>query len=719
MSLGQHESTQLPALVITAGSSAVPDLPHILTEAGLQVFTVTTLGEALSILSECEKLGTPVGFTLLAHCHGSEDDFRTLHCLRQWRNESELPVLVAAASPGADLQLRFLAAGANDFFPPPVDLPYFLLRVRQALRAASRIWNLTQDKQNTERLLQQQRSSLATKDLWRLDLASRTLEFNENCKEFSGYSPAEIGNALDVWLSLVHPLDLARLSTALAETNWQSSPEDLSFEFRLHNPEGGWRWILVRARLERDELGHPVGLMGSHTDITEAKTNDSVTGLPNRFHFDDWLQQNCDPRCKSLAVFLFGLDRFHLIRDSLGPASADQLLRLLGERLRSLASSHELLAGYQSAIARVSSDEYAVALIGMRPLTEPRRVAELVEAHLTKGIWLDGKDIFTSFSVGYASRRANPRNLAEPKDVWRDAEIALHTAKAAGGARTIAFDEPMRERVVEQMRLENDLNRAIENWEFEVYYQPKVTLTQTRIIGFEALLRWRHPEQGIIPPSQFIPLAESNGLIIPLGIRTIREACSTIRKWQIEYPQDPPLEVSVNLSVRQFRDTHLIEEIRKILAETGILPSTLQFEVTESVLIEEPEEALKIVETLREMGVGLKIDDFGTGYSSLSYLHRLPFDSLKIDRTFINSMSQDHTAYEIVKAILSLADNLGLSVVAEGVESRTQAEELRNLGCKYGQGYLFSPPLTADSASRMLAAQDLKPELVNVPVDVS
>lgn len=719
MNSPQYEVNQTPALVLggvtadpTDASTSSPALP-LLEKLGLHVFSVRTLAEAISILGECKKLGSPIGLAVIS-VHSPEDaNCKALSLLRQWYNESELPILVLASSSDPELKRSLIQAGANHYFTTPLDESYFLLRAQQALRISSRFWSLTHDKANAERLLQQHRSTHVTKDLWRLDLASRTLEFNENCQEFSGYKPSDIGNALDVWLSLVHPLDILRLSNSLARTDWQASPEEISFEFRLQTPNGGWRWILIRGRLERDENGNPIGLMGSHTDITQAKTTDSVTGLPNRFHFDDWLHQHCNPKQKSLSVFLFGLDRFHLIIDSLGRAHADQLLRLLGERLRSLATTHEIFRPYTATVARVSSDEYALALVGESSPEAPLQIAELAEAHLTKAIWLDGKDIFTSFSIGYACYPPHPARSIEAKDVWRDAEIALHSAKASGGSRTIAFDNPMRERVVEQMRLENELNRAIENWEFEVYYQPKVSLSQNRIIGFEALLRWRHPEQGIIPPSQFIALAEANGLIVPLGIRTIREACRTLRKWQDAFPQDPPLEVSVNLSVRQFRDAHLIEEIGNILEETGIIPSTLQCEVTESVLIEDPDEALRIVETLRSMGVGLKIDDFGTGYSSLSYLHRLPFDSLKIDRSFITSMSQDHTAYEIVRAILSLADNLGLSVVAEGVENRTQAEELRNMGCKYGQGYLFSPPLTADSAARMLESQQPASRLVN------
>jgi diguanylate cyclase (GGDEF)-like protein len=463
--------------------------------------------------------------------------------------------------------------------------------------------------------------------------------------------------------------------------------------------------VLMRGRLERDEEGDPVAISGSHTDITEAKTIDPITGLANRFQFEDWLEDNLHADGLSLAVFLVGIDRYSMIRDSLGQAVGDQLLRLASERLNSSLNGG-LKQNGEWILARLNEEEFAIAMPGIEDASGGRAVAELIQGCLEKGIWLQGNELFVSTSVGFVLRE--DRKHAD--EVWRDAEIALRLARSGGGNRVVLFDHSMREDVLQQMALENDLKRAIEQWEFEVYYQPKVDLVNKRIIGFEALLRWRHPVKGVIPPNQFIPLAESTGLIIPIGIRTVREACETIRDWQEEFPQRQPLEVSVNLSVRQFQDRHLIEDIRKILDETRIIPSTLQFEVTESVLVSDPEQALEIVKELRRIGVGLKIDDFGTGYSSLSYLHRLPFDTLKIDRSFITTMGDDHAAFEIVRAIILLAGSLGLQVVAEGIETQLQADELRSLGCGFGQGYLFAPPLTKEAARRMLEAQTVRAE---------
>jgi len=593
----------------------------------------------------------------------------------------------------------------NTHFETPWDWGLIERKTRRALSAASQATELQSKKHQAEEELLQHKQSIVHHDLWRLDLRSRSVEFSQNFRKLSGFSESEIQGNLDECLTLIHPLDLSRLSKALSGSDWKALPEELNFEFRLRHRNGGWRWVLMRGRLERDENGDPVAISGSHTDITEAKTVDPITGLANRFQFEDWLEDNIHADGLSLAVFLVGIDRYSMIRDSLGQAVGDQLLRLASERLASSLNGG-LRQNGEWILARLNEEEFAIAMPGIEDENGGRSVAELIQGCLEKGIWLQGNELFVSTSVGFVLRE----DRKQADEVWRDAEIALRLARAGGGNRVVLFDHSMREDVLQQMALENDLKRAIEQWEFEVYYQPKVDLESKRIIGFEALLRWRHPIKGIIPPNQFIPLAEATGLIIPIGIRTVRVACETIRDWQDQFPQRQPLEVSVNLSVRQFQDRHLIDDIRKIIAETKIIPSTLQFEVTESVLVSDPDQALEIVKELRRMGVGLKIDDFGTGYSSLSYLHKLPFDTLKIDRSFINTMGDDHAAFEIVRAIILLAGSLGLQVVAEGIETQVQADELRSLGCGFGQGYLFAPPLTKEAARRMLEAQSVRTE---------
>jgi diguanylate cyclase (GGDEF)-like protein/PAS domain S-box-containing protein len=667
------------------------------------VFCAHNTDEAVLIIEECERLGTPIGLVLiLAECWPG-DVAEAVGKLRTRAHEYSRPIFVACRHWSQTDLYSSVEAGVNATFGSPWDWGLVDRKARRSLSSAAQATQLISQKLLAEEQLLQHKQSIINQDLWRLDLRSRSVEFNHNFRKLSGFSEHEVEGNLDECLTLIHPLDLSRLSKALSGSDWKALPEELNFEFRLKHRNGGWRWVLLRGRLERNELGDPIAISGSHTDITEAKTVDPVTGLANRFQFEDWLEENLLADGLSLAVFLIGIDRYAMIRDSLGQGVGDQLLRLASERLGNALNAGTSQNG-QWMLARLNEDEFAIAMPGVDGEESARNIAELIQSSLSKGIWLQGNELFVSTSVGFVLREERRR----AEEVWRDAEIALHSAKSSGGNRVVIFDRCMKENVLQRMALENDLKRAIEQWEFEVYYQPKVALEGERIIGFEALLRWRHPVKGIVPPSQFIPLAEESGLIIPIGIRTVREACETIRRWQDEFPQRRPLEVSVNLSVRQFQDRHLLDEIRRILTDTQIMPSTLQFEVTESVLVSDPVQALEIVKELRRMGVGLKIDDFGTGYSSLSYLHKLPFDTLKIDRSFISTMVADHAAYEIVRAIILLAGSLGLHVVAEGIETRMQAEELLSLGCGFGQGYLFAPPLTAEAARRMLEAQSVR-----------
>jgi diguanylate cyclase (GGDEF)-like protein/PAS domain S-box-containing protein len=721
-----------PVLVFSWSEENFAGWRKRLEDLGVPAFCVASLREAMTILGECEREGTPVGLVVLEKSQWDASAQEALLCLREFRTELELPIFVhlGAESEGEATTLKAhlaaLEAGADHCFVGEIDEAVFRVLARQKLNGSARILRLRQEREKAIQDLRQERQSAMAQDLWRLNLATRELQFSEQCTELSGYQPQELGNGLDEWLGLIHPEDLTRLSLALGSDRvgasaTESTPEEWNFEFRLRHKSGSWRWLLLRARLEKDSSGSAISVLGTHTDITRSKTTDNVTGLPNRFSFEENLARILAQGRFQPTVFLVGIDRHQMLRDSLGQDLGDALLRLVAERLEAAVKDLRQETSGTSLVARLSGDEFAVVLEAAADIQQAGEAALRLERVLSRAFWLDGREIYVSTSQGIA--QWDPKNtwkssrrlelslnevgvgVEEARELWRGAEIALHNAQSSGGARIVFFDEEMRAKVVERMELESEMKRAIERWEFEVYYQPKVSLYQERIIGFEALIRWRHPERGIIPPSVFIPLAEENGLILPLGIRTIREACEALARWQRAFPQTPVLEMSVNLSVRQFQDQQLPNEIRAVLRDTAIPPNTLLFEVTESVLVDDPASALEIVEELRRMGVGLKIDDFGTGYSSLSYLHRLPFDTLKIDKSFIATMGQDHSAFEIVKAIIALARNLGLQVVAEGVETRNQADELREMGCEYAQGYLYAPPLTADAAGRMLEVQ--------------
>ncbi|MCA1616723.1 MAG: EAL domain-containing protein, partial [Acidobacteria bacterium] len=426
--------------------------------------------------------------------------------------------------------------------------------------------------------------------------------------------------------------------------------------------------------------------------------HDGLTGLPNRALFMDHLKlavgRAARPKKNYLfAVLFLDLDRFKNVNDSLGHTVGDQLLVATAHRIRGCLRQLD-------TVARFGGDEFAVLLDGVEDSNDAVRVAERLQRELNTPVSVGGHEVFTSASIGIA---LSSTGYERPEDVLRDADTAMYRAKAAGKARHEIFDKGMHARAVALLRLENDLRRAVERGEFVVHYQPIVSLLDGAIRGFEALVRWQHPERGIITPTEFIPVAEETGLIIPLGRWVLREACDRMRSWQDTFPQARGLTLSVNISGTQFMQPDLVEQVRRMLEETGFDPRLLQLEITESSVIENTETVTQMLVQLRALGVRLSMDDFGTGYSSLSYLHRFPIHTLKIDRSFISSCGRGDEN-EIVRTIILLARNMGMDVVAEGIETEQQLASLKDLRCEFGQGFLFSHPLDSDTAARLLEA---------------
>ena len=479
-------------------------------------------------------------------------------------------------------------------------------------------------------------------------------------------------------------------------------------EHRLLHKDGSYRWMLVRAVVRRAPNGEALRMAGSMTDVTVNRAFDPLTGLANRILFSqrvaDYLARRQEGSALGAAVLLLDLDRFKVVNDSLGHLTGDQLLVAVSRRLQKFvrASEGRPAPHGHDLVARLGGDEFAIFLPDVDTLEQASVVAERVLRSFEEPFQLGGRELMAGASVGAALLSADHK---EASDALRDADIAMYHAKAQGKARCALFTPEMRARAVERLELEADLRGALERGELAVYYQPKVDLATEHVVGFEALLRWNHPQRGMVPPDRFIPVAEETGLILPIGVWVMRQSCLTMRQWQIEFPYRPPLEISVNLSVVQFRQDDLIEQVRRVLAETGIPAASLQFEITESVLIEDTEKAVVILNALRGLGVGLKIDDFGTGYSSLKYLTHLPFDSLKIDRSFLARMIQDASSMDVIRTIIDLANGLDMQVIAEGVETREQVSRLRELGCNFGQGFLYSRAVPAEEARRMLAGQ--------------
>ena len=431
----------------------------------------------------------------------------------------------------------------------------------------------------------------------------------------------------------------------------------------------------------------------SREHFRHAAFHDALTGLPNRSLFTEHLKlavgrahQNDDYR---FCVLFLDLDRFKNINDSLGHPCGDQLLMLVARRLESCVRPADV-------VARFGGDEFAILLDGIQDSLAAMDVAEKVLQTIAAPFRLTNYEAVTTASIGVALSSAHYK---EAEDIIRDADTAMYRAKDHGKARYEIFNMAMHTRAVTLLRLETDLRRAIENEELCVYYQPIMSVATGQLHGFEALVRWHHPERGVVSPTDFIALAEETGLILPIGLNVLREACGQLRKWQQQSLADRDLVMSVNLSGKQLAQPDLVERIKEVLHETQLMPWHLKLEVTESVVMENPEVAAVTMARLRGLGLLLSIDDFGTGYSSLSYLNRFPLDILKIDRSFISTMNKSEENLQIVKTIVTLAGNLGMQVIAEGVETEEQLNQLKLLKCQYAQGFLFSEPIPAAQAN--------------------
>jgi diguanylate cyclase (GGDEF)-like protein len=448
----------------------------------------------------------------------------------------------------------------------------------------------------------------------------------------------------------------------------------------------------------------------TYTDITKRKLSDeqhrydafhdSLTGLPNRALFMDRLQHVITasrrrPVTPNYAVFFLDLDRFKIVNDSLGHTIGDQLLIVIGRKLADCIRPGD-------TIARLGGDEFAILLENITDPAYTVTVAERIRKKLALPLDIKGHEVFTSISIGIA---LGSGNYERPEQVLRDADVAMYEAKGRGNASYEIFDAKMHANILDRLQLVADLRGAVEHKELALYYQPIIDLKTQQIKGFEALVRWNHPTRGLIYPMEFIPLAEEQGLIYQIGSWIIHEACRQLKLLQVQYPVQPPLSMSINISSKQFSQLNLEGLLSGFIAETGVDPRSVILEITESMIMENVDAAVQTMKRLRNMGIQIHIDDFGTGHSSLSYLQLFPVSALKIDRSFINKLTANGDNQEIITYMVSLAESLNIDVIAEGVEKEHQLAKIQNLHCGYGQGFLFARPMAFQAIDAWMQGQ--------------
>ena len=677
-------------LLVDEEAGTYGELTGNLAGAGFSVDLATTAGQALEQIRESEVELILLGETLLGM-----SGLDMLRLLRAAWTPQQLPVIMLAAASHNEVEAAALEAGANDCMSPLVEGGRAIARVRSQLHLKDEGLGA---RERAERLFGA--TTVSTDVVWEWNVSTGTFWFSGEWGHLTG-RPTGGGARLADWLALVHPEDAEPLETALRSL--QDDPDQMEFgqEYRLVAPSGEIRWLYCRANVERDRNGALLRLTGLQTDITRNKNIDWLTQLPNRENILVRVDRMLAGRTLPFALLLLDLDRFRIINESLGPAAGDRILREVAMRLERATRAVPAARRPEDYLARVHGDTFLLVLSDVDCAEQARAIADRLQVQIRRPLQLAGREIRISASIGIVLSHGDQYKCAF--EVLRDAEIALHQAKTLGRARSVSFDTEMRNDALNRMDLEIDLRRALEEDELVLFYQPKIDIQSGALAGFEALLRWRHPRLGLVAPLKFIPIAEETGLIIPIGAWAMEDSARQFAEWRKLLPE-AGLQVSVNLSVKQFFDRDLVEMATRIVRDLGFPHGAFCLEVTESVLIGEIQVAAEILRRLHTAGVGLMIDDFGTGYSSLTYLTNLPFDALKIDRSFVSRLEVDENSAEVVKAVVSLARNLKLDVIAEGVETVEQLETLRRIGCPSAQGYYFAKPVDVETATKMVEA---------------
>jgi diguanylate cyclase (GGDEF)-like protein/PAS domain S-box-containing protein len=539
------------------------------------------------------------------------------------------------------------------------------------------------------------------------DVASDRIYVSPEAEQHLGIKRGVLEGPASAWLDILHAFDRDRY-TACLDTVLEQRRGRVSLDFRLRAADGHYVWFLLKARPVVGADGEVVRVIGTLADVTESKTSeerllhdavhDNLTGLPNRELFFGRLDGAlANARVDSHlhpTVICIDLDRFRQINDAVGLSAGDSILLTVSRRLNRLIKEQDLLS-------RISSDQFAIILLSEMRHEQIVALADKIRRTISTPVSFGDREVALTGSIGIALYDAQ----LHPKrdDMLKDAEIAMAHAKKLGGNRTEVFRPGMRSQRSDRLSLEADLRRALDRGEMKVFFQPVVRLEDRTIAGFETLLRWDHPRLGRLTPVDFIPIAEETGVIVDLGIFALERAARELSAWQQALDVDPPIFCSVNVSSRQLLRHDLLHDVKSVLTRSSVIRGTLKLEVAEALVMENPEYAAQMLERIHDLGAGLSLDDFGTGYSSLSYLQRFPFDTIKIDKSFVKQNGKGSRPV-ILRSIIGLAHDLGIEVIAEGTESESDAIELSQMGCEFAQGYAFGHPITAIEARRLVGA---------------
>jgi diguanylate cyclase (GGDEF)-like protein/PAS domain S-box-containing protein len=682
-----------------------------LTLKGFAVTTAENGPRALALIDR-EAFDLVLLDVMMPEMNGLE----VLRRLRREYSQAELPVIMATANGRSEDVVEALSLGANDYLTKPIDFPVALARIAT---------QLSHKRAHAELRASETRYALAARGtgdgLWDWDLDADAVYYSPRWKAMLGYDGAEIGASPDEWLLRVHADDRERVRADFA-AHCARRTAQFECEHRVLHRDETYRWMVARGVAVWGRNGKALRMAGSLSEVTDGKVADALTGLPNRIDFMDRVERALERSRRvpdsRFAVLFLDLDRFKLINDSLGHVVGDHLLIAFARRVESCVRSTDIIVrpGAEHTIARLGGDEFTILLDGIDDVSSAVNVADRIQKELATPFRIDGHEIFASSSIGILV--AGP-DYERADDLVRDADTAMYDAKAKGKARYELFDPSMRERALARLQLEAELRGALKDREFSVHYLPIIAQETDRLIGFEAMVHWNHPQRGVLGPAEFGALAEKTGQIVPIGWWILEEACGQMASWHAQFPETSDLFLCVRIAPKQFLQPDLVEQVERRLRQTGLAPTSLKLDITESAVVSDLHTAAATLARLRALGIRIGIENFGSAYSTLSCLHGAPVDTLKIDRSFVDHLDVKPGDSGIVQAIVTLAQTLAVEVVAKGLEMSHQRTPFLTLGSEGGWGAYVFEAMDGRDAGALLAACQRAPGAGVPPSDTS